>query len=410
MRLIIRTESKFILLERKRIMKNLKKALALFVAAASVFGTVASAADMTVFNSVTDSNYNMAYLQGKVDGVEGNNFSYQRGGLKKAAGHDMTFGEDGSMTLTATAKDNFASSQMGSAGLSGHVDGETALARQGNIEASITFKLNPWKLNDDWGGQALGCSPYIYPLTIGYVPAGATDVTYTNMGIVAKDELIYSSDQWGFGAKLVMAGKKSEGFNVVRRTYTYTLTAKINTVEDYASLILTYVDSSTGETTTAQSLEITPEDGIDLVFAKVGYNIRIPQILSATFLDATAKYQTYYATNPSVTVDGSNVTGTAVVAKNERTNTERKAVMIMAQYDASGNFLKADVSNSVTLTTERPMTFTDKTQEQFNSTKTPAGQTLTVTTTKADDYDHAKMFVWDSVAGMAPVSVPLTAE
>ena len=391
-------------------MKNLKKALALFVAVASVFGTVASAADMTVFNSVTDSNYNMAYLQGKVDGEEGTAFSYQRGGINKAAGHDMTFGADGSMTLTATAIDNNASSQMGSAGVGGNVDGETALARQGNIEASITFKLNPWKLNDDWGGQALGCSPYIYPLTIGYVPAGATDVTFTNMGIVAKDELIYSSDSWGFGAKLVMAGKKSEGFNVVRRTYTYTLTAKINTVEDYASLILTYVDSSTGETTTAQSLEITPEDGIDLVFAKVGYNIRIPQILSATFLDATAKYQTYYATNPSVTVDGSNVTGTAVVAKNERTNTERKAVMIMAQYDASGNFLKADVSNSVTLTTERPMVFDSKTQEQFNSTKTPAGQTLTVTTTKADDYDHAKMFVWDSVAGMAPVSVPLTAE
>ena len=113
MRLIIRTESKFILLERKRIMKNLKKALALFVAVASVFGTVASAADMTVFNSVTDSNYNMAYLQGKVDGVEGNNFSYQRGGIVKAAGHDLTFGVDGSLTFTATAIDNYASSQMG---------------------------------------------------------------------------------------------------------------------------------------------------------------------------------------------------------------------------------------------------------------------------------------------------------
>ena len=395
-------------------MKNLKKALALFVAVASVFGTVASAADMTVFNSVTDSNYNMAYLQGKVDGEEGTAFSWQRGGINKAAGHDMTFGEDGSMTLTATAISNTASSKMGSAGVfngqENLVDGETALARQGNIEASITFKLNPWKLNDDWGGQALNCNPYIYPLTIGYVPAGATDVTFTNMGIVATSQQISANDSWGFKAKLVMAGKESAGFDVVRRTYTYTLTAKINTVEDYASLILTYVDSSTGETKTEASLEITPEDGIDLVFAKVGYNIRIPQILSATFLDAAAKYQTYYATNPSVTVDGSNVTGTAVVAKNERTNTERKAVMIMAQYDASGNFLKADVSDSVTLTTERPMTFTDKTQEQFNSTKTPAGQTLTVTTTKADDYDHAKMFVWDSVAGMAPVSVPLTAE
>ena len=391
-------------------MKNLKKALALFVAVASVFGTVASAADMTVFNSVTDSNYNMAYLQGKVDGEEGTAFSWQRGGINKAAGHDMTFGEDGSMTLTATAISKTESSKMGSAGVGGNVDGETALARQGNIEASITFKLNPWGLRDGWGDNAHGCSPYIYPLTIGYVPADATDVTFTNMGIVATNEQISANDSWGFGAKLLMAGKESEGFDVVRRTYTYTLTAKINTVEDYASLILTYVDSSTGETTTAQSLEITPEDGIDLVFAKVGYNIRIPQILSATILDAEAKYQAYYATNPSVTVDGSNVTGTAVVAKNERNNTERKAVMIMAQYDASGNFLKADVSNSVTLTTERPMTFTDKTQEQFNSTKTPAGQTLTVTTTKADDYDHAKMFVWDSVAGMAPVSVPLTAE
>ena len=159
MRLIIRTESKFILLERKRIMKNLKKALALFVAVASVFGTVASAADMTVFNSVTDSNYNMAYLQGKVDGVEGNNFSYQRGGIVKAAGHDMTFGEDGSLTFTATAIDNFASSQMGSAGVGGNVDGETALARQGNIEASITFKLNPWGLGDGWGDNAYGCNP-----------------------------------------------------------------------------------------------------------------------------------------------------------------------------------------------------------------------------------------------------------
>ena len=56
------------------------------------------------------------------------------------------------------------------------------------------------------------------------------------------------------------------------------------------------------------------------------------------------------------------------------------------------------------------MVFEGKTQEKFNATKTPTGQTLTVTTTKADDYDHAKMFVWDSVAGMAPVSVPLTAE
>ena len=395
-------------------MKNLKKALALFVAVASVFGTVASAADMTVFNSVEDSHYNMAYLQGKVDGEEGTAFSWQRGGINKAAGHDMTFGEDGSMTLTATAISNTESSKMGSAGVfngqENLVDGETALARQGNIEASITFKLNPWKLNDDWGGQALGCSPYIYPLTIGYVPAGATDVTFTNMGIVATDERISANDSWGFSAKLVMAGKETKEFSVVRRTYTYTLTAKINTVEDYASLILTYVDSSTGETTTAQSLEITPEDGIDLVFAKVGYEIRLPQILSATFLDAEAKYQAYYATNPSVTVDGSNVTGTAVVAKNERTNTERKAVMIMAQYDASGNFLKADVSNSVTLTTERPMVFEGKTQEKFNATKTPTGQTLTVTTTKADGYDHAKMFVWDSVAGMAPVSVPLTAE
>ena len=391
-------------------MKNLKKALALFVAAASVFGTVASAADMTVFNSVTDSNYNMAYLQGKVEREEGSQFSYQRGGISKAAGHDMTFGADGSMTLTATAIDNNASSQMGSAGVGGNVDGETALARQGNIEASITFKLNPWGLRDGWGDNAYGCYPYIYPLTIGYVPAGATDVTFTNMGIVATDARISADDLWGFNAKLVMAGKESEGFNVVRRTYTYTLTAKINTVEDYASLILTYVDSSTGETKTAQSLVITPEDGIDLVFAKVGYEIRIPQILSATILDAAAKYQAYYATNPSVTVDGSNVTGTAVVAKNERTITERKAVMIMAQYDASGNFLKADVSDSVTLTTERPMVFDSKTQEQFNATKTPAGQTLTVTTTKADDYDHAKMFVWDSVAGMAPVSVPLTAE
>jgi hypothetical protein len=366
---------------------------------------------MTVFNSVTDSNYNMAYLRGKVDGEEGSGFIYQRGGISKATGHDMTFGEDGSLTLTATAIDNYASSTMGSAGVGDHVDGETALARQGNIEASITFKLNPWGgINDSWGDHALGCSPYIYPLTIGYVPEGETDVTYTDMGIAATSEQMSASDQWGFDAKLVMAGKESKGFCVVRRTYTYTLTAKINTVEDYASLILTYVDSSTGETKTEASLEITPEDGIDLVFAKVGYNIRIPQILSATFFNATAKYQTYYATNPSVTVDGSNVTGTAVVAKNERTNTERKAVMIMAQYDASGNFLKADVSDSVTLTTERPMVFEGKTQEKFNATKTPTGQTLTVATTKADGYDHAKMFVWDSVAGMAPVSVPLTAE
>lgn len=391
-------------------MKNLKKTLALFVAAASVFGTVASAADMTVFNSVTNPDYNMAYLQGKVDGEEGTGFSWQRGGISKATGHDMTFGEDGSLTLTATAVNNSVSSKMGSAGVGGNVDGETALARQGNIEASITFKLNPWGLNSNWGDNAFGCSPYIYPLTIGYVPEGETDVTYTDMGIAATDQRIFSSDQWGFDAKLVMAGKESEGFSVVRRTYTYTLTAKINTVEDYASLILTYVDSSTSETKTEASLEITPADGIDLVFAKVGYEIRIPQILSATFFNATAKYQTYYATNPSVTVDGSNVTGTAVVAKNERTNTERKAVMIMAQYDASGNFLKADVSDSVTLTTERPMGFADKTQEQFNATKTPTGQTLTVATTKADGYDHAKMFVWDSVAGMAPVSVPLTAK
>ncbi len=388
MRLIIRTETKFILLERKRIMKNLRKALALFVAAAAVFGTVASAADMSVFKAQTSDNATTAW---------GSN-SYSGGGVLVGGTHTKSRdAETGVITLTTDRtslenKGTVGQTLIHRGGIYGHE--EETLVTVGNCESEIQFEYNVDIDGDPETGKTLQVlNAFTLKFGVGYYPSGSDTLSFAqgNAGLsvgtsVASENsgfIMQSGADWVTkdNIKLTLCGKESGGF-ALPMNKKMSLKLNANTFQDYATLVLY---NMTDDVELAR-VEVTPSDDIDIYCVKNGMNIIMQDVFNFTLYKATHTNSEYFAYNQQIDDSGATITATADLARNANHGITYYARGVLVQYDADGNFLQGDMSDIVSTTGSGAV---------HRETGVSSQGQVSMSVAKAERYHHAKFMVWD---------------
>ena len=402
MRLIIRTESKFILLERKRIMKNLKKALALFVATVSVFGTVASAADMSVFMAQTSDNAAKAW----------NNNSYGGGGVLIGGTHSKARDEEtGVITLTTDRtkladKNTVTTSLIHANGIYGQEDEK--LVSVGNCESEVQFEYNvdidgdPEKTTST---QVLNA--FSIKFGVGYYENGSDTLTFStgNTGFSVGTQIAHEGsgfimkvgENWVTkdNIKLTLCGKNSDGF-ALPMNKKMSLKLNVNTFQDYATLVLY---NMTDDVELAR-VEVTPSDGIDINCVKSGMNIIMQDVFNFKLYKATHTNSEYFAYNQQIDDSGATITATADLARNANNAITYYARGVLVQYDVDGNFLRGDMSDVVSTTGSYGV---------YRDTGIASQGQVSMSVAKAAGYHHAKFMVWDGRNGAGDFRMdPLT--
>ena len=382
-------------------MKNLKKALALFVATVSVFGTVASAADMSVFKAETSDNAATAW----------NNNSYGGGGVIVGGTHSKARDAEGVITLTTDRtkladKNTVKTSLIHANGIYGNEDEK--LVSVGNCESEVQFEYN---VDIDGDPETSTSTQVLNAFTIkfgvGYYPSGSDTLTFStvNTGISVGTQSVHegmgfmmqSGSNWVTkdNIKLTLCGKNSDGF-ALPMNKKMSLKLNVNTFQDYATLVLY---NMTDDVELAR-VEVTPSDDIDINCVKSGMNIMMQDVFNFKLYKATHTRSEYFAYNQQIDDSGATIQATADLARNANHGLTYYARGVLVQYDVDGNFLRGDVSDVVSTTGSGAV--------YRGQAITSQGQ-VSMSVAKADGYDHAKFMVWDGRNGAGDFSMdPLT--
>ena len=372
-------------------MKNLKKALALFVATVSVFGTVASAADMSVFMAGTSDNAATAW----------NNNSYDGGWVLVGGTHSKARDAEGVITLTTDRtsledKNTVNTSLIHAGGIYGHE--QQKLVTVGNCESEVQFEYN---VDIDGDPETSTSTQVLNAFTIkfgvGYYPSGSDTLTFStgNAGFSVGTEsaseasgfLMQSGGNWVTkdNIKLTLCGKNSDGF-ALPMNKKMSLKLNVNTFQDYATLVLY---NMTDDVELAR-VEVTPSDGIDINCVKSGMNIIMQDVFNFKLYKATHSRSEYFAYNQQIDDSGATITATADLARNANNDITYYARGVLVQYDVDGNFLRGDVSDVVSTTGSGAVS--------RDQAITSQGQ-VSMSVAKAEGYHHAKFMVWDGRNG-----------
>ena len=382
-------------------MKNLKKALALFVATVSVFGTVASAADMSVFKAETSDNAATAW----------NNNSYGGGGVIVGGTHSKARDAEGVITLTTDRtkladKNTVKTSLIHANGIYGNEDEK--LVSVGNCESEVQFEYNvdidgdPEKTTST---QVLNA--FSIKFGVGYYENGSDTLTFStgNTGFSVGTQIVHegsgffmqSGSNWVTkdNIKLTLCGKNSDGF-ALPMNKKMSLKLNVNTFQDYATLVLY---NMTDDVELAR-VEVTPSDDIDINCVKSGMNIMMQDVFNFKLYKATHTRSEYFAYNQQIDDSGATIQATADLARNANHGLTYYARGVLVQYDVDGNFLRGDVSDVVSTTGSGAV--------YRGQAITSQGQ-VSMSVAKADGYDHAKFMVWDGRNGAGDFRMdPLT--
>lgn len=391
--------------KRGETMKSLKKAMALMVACASIFGTVANAA----FLNPIDSSPTMKQL---VD----SSASFKGAGEYVAAyyaGPDSKTNNLVKITYDEAADamkwDVFGYEyawifQNGNDPTRGYDERRSSFGKI-KMTASFSFDALAKDANDKnlGSGQNLNAG-YIYAASA-YVKDGTT--TYGNTaGLNLETKFEGQHFNWG-NSRLVLYGK-TVNHNFAGCSYgdKLTLTFEADCIADTASVVL--YNETKG--TVVGSLAVTEEDNIDILCVKDGFYSRIRSLWDMTWYEFSSVREQFIAKDASVATADGKVTGTINVANNAEFNVTAiknpSATVVMALYDAEDRMVDCGVSESTALPVRQGNTGSDLNGngkiEDDDRIQSPPTYVPITAEVNATDYAYAKFFVWDGTDTMKP--------
>ena len=377
-------------------MKNLKKALALTIAAVSVFGTIASA-EMSFVNPQT---YSFPLIT--ESGTNG------RGSVQKDY-YDYTLDEDGVLTMEAKSTVTDYPGYMSSYRLNSNGNGAylnlngtkywsnaEVASSYGKIKAVLEFSF--YKTSNT----------SVHPNGYGYNsdPGGISLMT-----AVYKD----SANAWdgnSFTTPTVWMSPQDDSYalhfyDTSGKYYVGNANHKLRMIKEFdpaTKTCETYLYDAENETSTKPATLLwkrtaTLPEGATPQYVVPSLGLRSKPATTVKVYKYEITREAIKTENEAITVD-SNVNATVDVyadtdcGKNA-TDTQPVSI-ILAQYDANGRLLDC---TSASGEYKRVAKNGDQAQERRGG-KT----TLTASMAKADDYSYAKVFVWDSTAAMTPLA------
>ena len=382
--------------KRGETMKSLKKAMALMVACASIFGTVANAA----FLNPIDSSPTMKQLVDSSASFTGS------GGYYAAyyAGPDsetnnlvkITYDEAADAMKWDVFGYNYAWIFQNGNQYDRAFDGRRSSFGKIKMTASFSFDA----LAKDAEGNNLGSgqnfnTAYIYAASA-YVKDGTT--TYGNTaGLNLETKFAGQHFNWG-NSRLDLYGKTvKHNFPGCSYGDKLTLTFEADCVADTASVVL-YNDT---KDKVVASLAVTEEDNIDILCVKDGLYSRFRSLWDMTWYEFSSVREQFIAKDASVATADGKVTGTINVANNAEHNVTAiqnpSATVVMALYDAEDRMVDCGVSESTALPVRMASGSNDTEMIQSPPTYVPITAEVNAT-----DYAYAKFFVWDGTDTMKP--------
>ena len=383
--------------KRGETMKSLKKAMALMVACASIFGTVANAA----FLNPIDSSPTMKQLADSSASFKG------AGGYFAAyyAGPDSETNNPVKITYDEAADamkwDVFGYNyawifQNGNQYDRGYDERRSSF---GKIKMTASFSFDALAKDAEGNnitgkGQNLNAG-YIYAASA-YVKDGTT--TYGNTaGLNLETKFAGQHFNWG-NSRLDLYGKTvKHNFPGCSYGDKLTLTFEADCVADTASVVL-YNET---KDTVVSSLAVTEKDNIDIICVKDGLYSRFRSLWDMTWYEFSSVREQFIAKDASVATAAGKVTGTINVANNAEHNVTAiqnpAATVEMALYDAEDRMVDCGVSESTALPVRMASGSNDTEMIQSPPTYVPITAEVNAT-----DYAYAKFFVWDGTDTMKP--------
>ncbi len=377
-------------------MKSLKKAMALMVACASIFGTVANAAFLNPINS-SPTMKQLADSSASFSGAGGYFAGYYAGPASDTNNLvDITYDEaTDAMKWDVYGYDYAWIFQNGNQ-YDRAFDGRRSSFGKIKMTASFSFDA----LAKDAEGNNLGSgqnfnTAYIYAASA-YVKDGTT--TYGNAaGLNLETKFAGQHFNWG-NSRLDLYGKTvKHNFPGCSYGDKLTLTFEADCVADTASVVL-YNDT---KDKVVASLAVTEEDNIDILCVKDGLYSRFRSLWDMTWYEFSSVREQFIAKDASVATADGKITGTISVANNAEHNVTAiknpSATVVMALYDAYDRMVDCGVSEPKALPIR-----TDSGSNDTERTQTPPTYVPITAEVNATDYAYAKFFVWDGTDTMNP--------
>ena len=391
--------------KRGETMKSLKKAMALMVACASIFGTVANAA----FLNPIDSSPTMKKLVDSSASFTGSGeyfANYYAGPDSKTNNLvKITYDEAAdAMKWDVYGYDYAWIFQNGNDSTRAFDERRSSF---GKIKMTASFSFDA--LAKDAEGNNLGSGQnlnagYIYAASA-YVKDGTT--TYGNTaGLNLEHKFAGNNFRWG-NSRLDLYGKTvKHDFPGCSYGDKLTLTFEADCVADTASVVL-YNDTTDK---VVASLAVTEEDNIDILCVKDGFYSRIRSLWDMTWYEFSSVREQFIAKDASVATADGKVTGTINVANNAEGNVTAiqnpSATVVMALYDAEDRMVDCGVSESTALPVRQGNTGSDLNGngkiEDDDMIQNPPTYVPITAEVNATDYAYAKFFVWDGTDTMKP--------
>ena len=380
-------------------MKSLKKAMALMVACASIFGTVANAA----FLNPIDSSPTMKQLvesSASFTGSGGYFANYYAGPASETNNLvKITYDEAADAMKWDVYGYEYAWIFQNGNDSTRAFDERRSSFGKIKMTASFSFDALAKDAEGNYltdGGQNLNAG-YIYAASA-YVKDGTT--TYGNAaGMNLETKFPGQHFNWGGNGRLDLYGKTvKHGFSGCSYGDKLTLTFEADCVADTASVVL-YNDT---KDKVVASLAVTEEDNIDILCVKDGLYSRIRSLWDMTWYEFSSVREQFIAKDASVATADGKITGTINVANNAEGNViaikNPSATVVMALYDAEDRMVDCGVSESTALPVRQGNTGSND-SEKIQSPPTYVPITAEV---NATDYAYAKFFVWDGTDTMKP--------
>ena len=380
-------------------MKSLKKAMALMVACASIFGTVANAA----FLNPIDSSPTMKQLADSSASFKGAGeyFANYYAGPASETNNLVKITYDEAADAMKWDVYGYEYAWIFQNGNNYDRAYDERRSSFGKIKMTASFSFDALAKdaegnNIPGNGQNLNAG-YIYAASA-YVKDGTT--TYGNAaGLNLETKFPGQHFNWGGNGRLDLYGKTvKHGFSGCSYGDKLTLTFEADCVADTASVVL-YNDT---KDKVVASLAVTEEDNIDILCVKDGFYSRIRSFWDMTWYEFSSVREQFIAKDASVATADGKVTGTINVANNAEGNViaikNPSATVVMALYDAEDRMVDCGVSESTALPVRQGNTGSND-SEKIQSPPTYVPITAEV---NATDYAYAKFFVWDGTDTMKP--------
>lgn len=379
-------------------MKNLKKALALFVAAASVFGTIASA-ELSFVNPVTNQ---LDLITATPSGTQ----SWQGNGRVGADVYDYSTTVDGALVMTTKDSITDFTAKPGEAGggpystytlnTNGGVSaGGNSLRRSsfGKTKVVLEFSLKPTSNSNYTGNAFNGDTGEIKIMAVEYsTSAGATAQEVVGTGLkwhspnadgtyaIKFSDYIKEDNHWNHGEhKLRLTGE----FDPATMTIT-----------------LSMVDTENNNGVIFNSQKTLPE-GATFKFVRPCLYMRTRAATAPILYKYEYTGESAETENSAITVTDTNLNASVDVYGNLDTGIpngpqNKPVVAILAQYDANDHFISCTSASG-----EYQVVGTNA---DWGAAARATVKTLTPSMAKDANYAYAKLFVWDSNNTMNPLA------